>query len=115
MSTPTIVLHIGAMKTGTSYMQSVLEQDKELLAQRGVYWPGASWKDQRLAVQDLLASGRRDGQLEVVEAIRGTAAVASRSERRWCRWSSCRSRLPTSSKCNEDIVTGPSPGGPHRT
>ena len=64
MSTPTVVLHIGAMKTGTSYLQSVLEQDKELLGERGVYWPGASWKDQRLAVQDLLASRRRDGSLK---------------------------------------------------
>jgi hypothetical protein len=61
---PTVVLHIGAMKTGTSYVQSVLEQDKELLESRGVFWPGTSWKDQRLAVQDLLASGRRDGSLK---------------------------------------------------
>jgi hypothetical protein len=51
------------MKTGTSYLQSVLEQDKDLLASRDVFWPGASWKDQRLAVQDLLASGRRGGSL----------------------------------------------------
>ena len=64
MSAPTIVLHIGAMKTGTSYLQSVLEQDKDLLAQRGIFWPGTSWKDQRLAVQDLLASGRRGGSLK---------------------------------------------------
>ncbi len=59
MSPPTIVLHIGAMKTGTSYLQSVLEQNKALLERRGVLWPGTSWKDQRLATQDLLASGRR--------------------------------------------------------
>ncbi|MFL6182299.1 MAG: hypothetical protein ACJ73J_08315 [Actinomycetes bacterium] len=71
MSKPTIVLHIGAMKTGTSYIQSVLEQDKDLLASRGVYWPGASWKDQRLAVQDLLASGRRDGSLKSWEPFSG--------------------------------------------
>ncbi|MCZ3387757.1 MAG: hypothetical protein LH645_01250 [Actinomycetia bacterium] len=60
MSPPTIVLHIGAMKTGTSYLQSVLEQNKSLLADRGVLWPGPSWKDQRLATQDLLASGRKE-------------------------------------------------------
>ncbi|MEO8105813.1 MAG: hypothetical protein ABI720_00710 [Actinomycetes bacterium] len=59
MSTPTIVLHIGAMKTGTSYLQSVLEQNKDLLDERGVLWPGTSWRDQRLATQDLLASGRK--------------------------------------------------------
>jgi hypothetical protein len=84
VSQPLIVLHIGAMKTGTSYLQSVLEQDKELLASRGVYWPGASWKDQRLAVQDLLASGRRDGSLKSWEpfaeqllAHRGTMSLVS--------------------------------------
>jgi hypothetical protein len=59
MSPSTIVLHIGAMKTGTSYLQSVLERNKELLDDRGVLWPGNSWKDQRLATQDLLASGRK--------------------------------------------------------
>ena len=45
MSPSTIVLHIGAMKTGTSYLQSVLERNKELLDDRGVLWPGTSWKD----------------------------------------------------------------------
>jgi len=69
VSSPTVVLHIGAMKTGTSYLQSVLEQDKELLADRGVLWPGASWKDQRVAVQDLLASGRRAKGIESWEAF----------------------------------------------
>jgi hypothetical protein len=59
MSPSTIVLHIGAMKTGTSYLQSVLEENKALLVDRGVLWPGTSWKDQRLAAQDLLASGRK--------------------------------------------------------
>lgn len=59
MSPPTVVLHIGAMKTGTSYLQSVLEQNKEVLDDRKILWPGTSWKDQRLATQDLLASGRK--------------------------------------------------------
>ena len=45
MSTSTIVLRIGATKTGTSYLQSVLERNKELLDDRGALWPGTSWKE----------------------------------------------------------------------
>ncbi|MFZ0323490.1 MAG: hypothetical protein WAN48_05075 [Actinomycetes bacterium] len=51
----TVVLHIGAMKTGTSYIQSILASNRELLAERGVLFPGQTWRHQRKATQDLLA------------------------------------------------------------
>ena len=60
----TVVLHIGAMKTGTSYIQSLLWKNRELLAERGVQSPGRAWRHQKKAAQDLLASrGNAGGDL----------------------------------------------------
>jgi hypothetical protein len=81
----TVVLHIGAMKTGTSYIQSLLWKNRELLAQRGVQSPGRSWRHQRKAAQDLLASrGKTTGDLgawteltQEVETHDGALAVVS--------------------------------------
>lgn len=48
-----VVLHIGAPKTGTSFVQSVMSRNKQLLAEQSVLWPGRSWSDQVRAVEDL--------------------------------------------------------------
>jgi hypothetical protein len=48
-----VVLHIGAPKTGTTFVQSVLQRNRELLAERGVLFPGRTWSDQVRAVKDL--------------------------------------------------------------
>jgi hypothetical protein len=85
VTVPTIVLHIGAMKTGTSYLQSVLSRNAELLASRGVLWPGATWREQRQATQDLLATrgdrsadlGRWESLAEEMLAHDGPLAVVS--------------------------------------
>lgn len=53
----TVCLHIGAMKSGTSYIQRVLLTNRELLRARGVLFPGDRWGDQVAAIEDLL--GRR--------------------------------------------------------
>lgn len=53
-----VVLHAGLMKSGTSYLQERLFANQDLLAERGVLVPGGSWRDQVLAVQDVL--GRHD-------------------------------------------------------
>ncbi len=37
----TVTLHIGAFKTGTSFIQTVLANNKDALAAEGVLWPGA--------------------------------------------------------------------------
>ncbi len=53
-----VVLHVGLMKSGTSYLQRRLETSRALLLDRGVLLPGERWRDQVLAVSDVL--GRDD-------------------------------------------------------
>ncbi|CAN5526431.1 hypothetical protein BH11ACT8_BH11ACT8_27650 [soil metagenome] len=52
-----VVLHVGSMKSGTSFVQNVLGHNKERLLDQGVLFPGARWKSQVSAVQDLIGSG----------------------------------------------------------
>jgi len=53
--TPVIYLHVGAMKTGTSYLQQLLLDNKETLLRHGVLFPGPrGWSDQVVAVRDAL-------------------------------------------------------------
>ncbi|WP_435743053.1 hypothetical protein [Nocardioides sp. SYSU DS0663] len=52
-----VVLHVGLMKSGTSYLQHRLGANRALLLERGVLFPGETWRDQVLAVSDVL--GRR--------------------------------------------------------
>ena len=49
-----VVLHVGLMKSGTSYVQQRLEANRALLLERGVLLPGSRWRDQVLAVSDVL-------------------------------------------------------------
>ena len=49
-----VVLHVGLMKSGTSYLQQRLFLNRGLLAEQGVLVPGDAWRDQTLAVQDAL-------------------------------------------------------------
>ena len=53
MTTPRIRLHIGAMKTGTTYVQRMLGRNRELLAGAGVLYP-FPWSDQVVAIRDVL-------------------------------------------------------------
>lgn len=52
-----LVLHIGSMKSGTSFIQNVLGDNKDRLAEQGVLFPGPRWKAQVKAVQDLIGHG----------------------------------------------------------
>lgn len=53
--TPVIYLHVGALKTGTSYLQQLLADNKQTLLGEGVLFPGQQgWGDQVLAVRDIL-------------------------------------------------------------
>lgn len=55
-----LVLHVGAMKSGTSHLQGLLFTNQELLAGRGVLVPGDVWRDQVDAVAEALGwSGKR--------------------------------------------------------
>jgi hypothetical protein len=49
----TVHLHIGAFKTGTSFIQAVLMNGREQLADLGVLWPGADWQSVVQGVQGL--------------------------------------------------------------
>ena len=52
-----LVLHIGSMKSGTSFIQNVLGDNKDRLAEQGVLFPGPRWKFQVNAVQHLIGHG----------------------------------------------------------
>ena len=52
-----LVLHVGAMKSGTTFVQSRLYAHRDLLEERGVRVPGRRRRSQVLAVQQLLRGG----------------------------------------------------------
>jgi hypothetical protein len=59
----TVVLHIGAPKTGTTYLQQLLWRNRALLAERGVAYPLTSAREHFAATMDLRQAswgGRRD-------------------------------------------------------
>ncbi|MDN5893558.1 MAG: hypothetical protein L0H93_05980 [Nocardioides sp.] len=82
-----LILHIGAMKSGTSFIQNVLAANREALAAQGYYFAGKNWRAQVLAVLDLTEHGA-DGQeplaedgpwnrlVKEVDAIEGTAIIS---------------------------------------
>ena len=49
-----LVLHVGVMKSGTTFLQRVLLANKDRLAESGVLFPGKSWRQQVVAVRDLI-------------------------------------------------------------
>lgn len=59
MTEPRVVLHVGAMKSGTTYLQSCLFDNKPLLRRNGVLLPGREWRSQARAVHGLLHSEGR--------------------------------------------------------
>jgi hypothetical protein len=80
-----VVLHVGAMKSGTSYIQSLLFANQANLADQGVLVPGTTWQDQVKGVTDVL--GRLKGEdgdttgswrrlLDEMGAWDGTAVVS---------------------------------------
>ncbi|HJQ07410.1 MAG TPA: hypothetical protein VJ872_18315 [Nocardioides sp.] len=59
-----VVLHIGAMKTGTTYLQGKAYGNRESLEAAGVSMPGVRWADVVWGVQDLLGMGKGDADLQ---------------------------------------------------
>lgn len=55
-----IYLHIGAMKTGTTYLQQVMTLNKQRLADAGFLFPGERWAEQSRAARDILGSSSKD-------------------------------------------------------
>lgn len=82
-----VILHIGSMKSGTSFIQNVLGNNQEALAEHGISFAGSRWRDQVGAVQDLIAHGgpgqpplAADGPwrtlVEEVNATAGTSVIS---------------------------------------
>ncbi len=59
-----VFLHIGAMKTGTTYLQRVLKQNKPALESEGFLFPGDTWKFQVRAAEDVLNAIPEDAVIE---------------------------------------------------
>ena len=55
-----IYLHIGAMKTGTTYLQDLMWHNRAALLDAGVLLPGRRWADQDRAVRDVLGFSTSD-------------------------------------------------------
>lgn len=79
-----VVLHIGAMKSGTSFVQNVATANREALLEQGVLFAGTRWRDQVDAVRDVAQrSGRHlapDGPwntlVREIAAWDGTALIS---------------------------------------
>jgi hypothetical protein len=57
-----VFLHVGLPKSGTSYLQGVLSTNKDaLMRDEGLLFPGKSWQQQVLAVQDVREMNRHRG------------------------------------------------------
>lgn len=80
-----VVLHVGLMKSGTSYVQDRMAGSPERLAERGVLFPGRVWRDQVVAVSDAIGVKRRaegefqgawDRMVAEIAAWPGTAVIS---------------------------------------
>ncbi len=56
---PTIFLHIGTPKSGTTYLQSRMVVNHDQAREQGLLWPGPEWKTHVEAVEDLRRLGPR--------------------------------------------------------
>lgn len=83
---PVAVLHVGAMKTGTTYLQNKVLANRDHLAAAGVDVAGRRWRDQVSASQDLLSLAQHDPAVErrsdgawdrLVGSMRGSDAPVS--------------------------------------
>lgn len=76
-----VVLHVGLMKSGTTYLQGILGGNRERLAHHGVLYPGPSWAWQKAAVTDLrempgATPGMWDRLCEQIRSYPGDAVVS---------------------------------------
>lgn len=76
-----VVLHIGLMKSGTTFIQGRLNANRERLAEQGVLFPGPTWARHARAVSDLIGGrGAKPGAWvdlrDEINAHPGTAVVS---------------------------------------
>lgn len=56
-----VVLHVGTMKSGTTFLQNVVQDNRDVLREQGVSFVGRKWRQQIKAAQDAIEHGG-DGQ-----------------------------------------------------
>lgn len=82
-----VVLHIGAMKSGTSFIQNVLDANRQQLVDNDIVFAGDRWRQQVLAVRELSECGgpgqepiSADGPwqrlVDIVDRWPGTAIIS---------------------------------------
>ena len=76
-----VIVHIGLMKSGTTFIQGRLGANRERLAAQRVLFPGPTWRRHVNAVQDLMGHpghtpGSWDSLTEEINAYDGTAVVS---------------------------------------
>lgn len=73
-----VILHIGTMKSGTSFLQALLFSQQQHLAAHGVLVPGKDWGDQVRAVRTVLRGEQKPWQdmARQVAAHDGTAVIS---------------------------------------
>lgn len=76
-----LVLHVGLMKSGTTFIQGRCNANREKLAQQGILFPGPTWARHARAVSDLIESksakpGSWAGLRDEINAHPGTAIVS---------------------------------------
>ena len=76
MATRRIFLHIGAIKTGTTYIQTVLRENRERLIEEGVLFPGRA-----LAQPGACGRGRAPAQQEAGRAAHAHPSTLARPGR----------------------------------
>ncbi|MBE7323491.1 hypothetical protein IEQ44_02335 [Nocardioides sp. Y6] len=75
-----VVLHVGLMKSGTSFLQHTLFEHRSELGTHGIHVPGRSWRHQFNAALDVLRHGAHAPEWrEVVDdvAAEGTSVISS--------------------------------------
>ena len=77
----TLVLHVGLMKSGTTFLQGRLDTNREQLAAQGIHFAGPGWARHAKAVTDLLemphrVEGSWAGLRDEIKAHDGTSIVS---------------------------------------
>jgi hypothetical protein len=72
--TARVYVHVGPHKTGTTFVQQVLNKNSADLAEQGVLFPGRRYSDQRDAVLELLRTSRRGDDADAATAWSRLAA-----------------------------------------
>ncbi|GAA1131590.1 hypothetical protein [Nocardioides aquiterrae] len=55
-----VVLHVGTMKSGTTFLQNVVSNNRDVLREQGISFVGRKWRDQIRAAQDVIEHGGKD-------------------------------------------------------